>query len=285
MKTLGVIANHDKPRAAAVLADIQKKAAAAGIDLIADPETGALMRNARVVPLADIFGRVDAVMALGGDGTMLKVVREMAGGDTPLIGVNLGALGFMTSVAEDELGHAIECLAADDYRVCGRAMIETEVLRGGRRVSGCRALNEVLVKATSTRIVTLDVSVDGEPLTSYRCDGLMVATPTGSTGHSLSAGGPIVMPGTNVLVISVICPHTLSARPLVVSGRSRVLVETSKNKDPLTVSIDGQTGQALEFGDSVLVRGADRSIHFIHLPEYSYFGVLRQKLGWCGSAV
>lgn len=285
MKTLGVIANCSKARAAVVLAEIEKRADAAGIRLVADPETGSLTRSADVVPATEVFDRSDAVMALGGDGTMLKVVRELAERNKPLIGVNIGSLGFMTSVAEDEIAHAVECLAADNYNVAERSMIESTIMRNGAGIGNYCAVNEVLVKATSSRIVTLDLAVDGENVTSYRCDGLMISTPTGSTGHSLSAGGPIIMPGTDVFVISVICPHTLSARPLVVPNRSRMTLETAAEQDPLMISIDGQIGQPLEHGDSVLVKKADRSVRFIHLPDHSYFAVLRQKLNWRGSAV
>jgi NAD+ kinase len=209
----------------------------------------------------------------------------MDGRDKPLIGVNIGALGFMTSVAEDELARAVRCLAADDYRISNRTMIESSIQRNGRSVADYWALNEVLVKAVSSRIVTVDVSIDDEVVTSYRCDGLMISTPTGSTGHSLSAGGPIIMPGTQVFAISVICPHTLSNRPLVVSDRSRILLQTAISKDPLLVSIDGQIGQDLRHGDSVLVRRSDRNVRFIHLPGHSDFAVLRQKLNWSGSAL
>ena len=216
---------------------------------------------------------------------MLKVVRALAGRDRPLIGVNIGSLGFMTSVAEDELARAIESLAADDYHISDRAIIESTIIRDERPVISYCALNEVLIKGTSSRIVTLDVNIDGENVTSYRCDGLMISTPTGSTGHSLSVGGPIIMPGTDVFVISVICPHTLSTRPLVVPNRSQIMLVPSEAEEPLLVSADGQIGQTLELGESVLVRKADRNVRFIHLPGHSYFAVLRQKLNWRGSAV
>lgn len=286
MNTLGIMANCRKPRTAAILAELETMCREAGLALVADQETSTLLRSAAVAEPAAMFDSVDAVMALGGDGTMLKVARDLAGRDKPVIGVNSGALGFLTSVSEEELARAVKCLATDSYDVAERAVVESVILRQGVEVGRYRALNEVVVgRWDSLRVVMLDVAIDDGEVTSYHCDGLMISTPTGSTGHSLSAGGPIVMPETGVFVISVICPHTLSTRPLVVPDGSTIAVGTATNSETLIISVDGQASQRLEQGDRILSKKATKGVRFIHLPGHSYFAVLRQKLHWRGSAV
>ena len=286
MKTLGVIANCTKQRAGQVLAALAAEAARAGLALVSDPATHALLRTGTVTPAADMPATVDAIMALGGDGTMLRVVRELDYPDRPLIGLNIGGLGFMTSVSEDELAVAVDCLVRDDFKISRRSVIEAIVERGTDIIGRYRALNEITVKReTSSRVVLLDVSVDQEDVTAYLCDGLLVSTPTGSTGHSLSAGGPILMPGANVFVISVICPHTLSSRPVVVPDHVEIVIDTTRNGGELRVTADGQVGQAIAQGDHIHLRQAASPVQLIQLPRHSYFSVMRQKLGWRGSAM
>jgi NAD+ kinase len=286
MKTLGVIANCTKERAGVVLKALADQAARAGLDLVADPATHALLGAGTVAPTPEIPAAVDAIMALGGDGTMLRVTRELGYPDKPVVGVNIGGLGFMTSVAEEELALAIDCLVRDDFRISRRSVIEAIIERGTDEVGRYRALNEITIKReASSRVVLLDVSVDQEDVTAYLCDGLLVSTPTGSTGHSLSAGGPILMPEANVFVISVICPHTLSSRPLVVPDDVEIVVDTTRNEGELRVAADGQVGQAIAHGDHIHIRQAKSPVQLIRLPGRSYFSVLRQKLGWRGSAM
>lgn len=286
MKTVGVIANCHKARAAAVLERVCSRAGELGLTILADAETSALLGSGTGIDREAVIEQSDVIMALGGDGTMLRAVRELAGRDTPVIGVNIGGLGFLTSVAEEDLDRALHCLAAGDYLESVRAVAECEVLRDGVTIGAYRALNDVVVtRGHSSRVVTLDVSVDGERVTSYVCDGLILSTPTGSTGHSLSAGGPILPPDTRAFVISLICPHTLVSRPMVVSDHSEIRVVPDGSGGPLGVSVDGQVGQALNAGDVVVVRRSERSVRFLHLPGYSYFDVLRQKLRWSGSTL
>jgi len=286
MKCIGVLANCGKSRAPEVLKRLADMAKRLKLEVITDEETGALLKKCKSLPAAQLCGRVQALMALGGDGTMLRAVRALDGRNKPIIGVNIGSLGFLTSVAEGELGRALQCLAADDYTTSVRAVMEAVVLRNGAEIARFRGLNDVVVSSgQSTRVITLDVSVESEKVTSYICDGLIVSTPTGSTGHSLSAGGPILTPDTQAFVISLICPHTLSSRPLVVPDRSVVSTVVTKSSGELRLTVDGQVGQPLAVGDCVSVRRSRKSVRFIHLPGYSYFGVLRQKLNWRGSTV
>jgi len=286
MKTLGIFANCTKEHAPKVLLRIAEKARARGLTLYADPETGKLLPGVKALPPADLVDAVEAVMALGGDGTMLRAVRQLDGRDKPVIGVNIGGLGFLTSVAEQDLDRAMECLANDTLEYRTHAIAECRVERAGHGVAQYRALNDVVItRGASPRVITLDVSVNNDPVTSYLCDGLIVSTPAGSTGHSLSSGGPILAPGTDAFVISLICPHTLSSRPLVVPDRSEIAVVVADCQGQQTLSVDGQVGQSLSYGDCVKVRRSDRGVRFIHLPGYSYYAVLRQKLHWSGSNV
>ena len=286
MRTLGITANCGKERAPIVLRKVAAKAKELGIELRADRSTAALLGEAECVCVQDGFRGVDAVMALGGDGTVLRAVREMSGRDVPVIGLNIGGLGFLTSVAEEDLERALECLASGGVVYSDMTTIEGTVVRGGKEIARYRGLNEVMIgRGPTSRVVTLTVAIDGDNVTSYVCDGLIVSTPAGSTGHSLSAGGPILTPETPAFVVSLICPHTLSSRPLVVPDGSLISVTAARSPGELLLSVDGQVGQRLLTGDAVQIRRSDKSVRFIHLPGYSYFAVLRQKLHWSGGNV
>jgi len=286
MKRLGIMANCSKPRAADVLRRVVAEAARFGIKLYADPVTARVLGSCEPVPVPGLFDCVDAVVALGGDGTMLRVARAVGARNTPIMGLNIGSLGFLTSVAEDELAQAFHCLANDQFTMSSRTMALCMVERGGRELFRDDALNDVVVgRLKSSRIITLDVAVDNRPVTSYTCDGLIVSTPTGSTGHSLSAGGPIMLPETPVFVVSLICPHTLSSRPVVVPDQSEIEITARESAVELMLTVDGQVEQPLASGDLIRVRKSGHCARFIHLPGYSYFAVLRQKLHWSGSNV
>ncbi|MFT5239826.1 MAG: NAD+ kinase [Candidatus Promineifilaceae bacterium] len=287
VKTIGLFANPQNTRAPDVVARIEKSAAALGMSILADTQTAAMSASAPTLPIAEMPGKVDVLLALGGDGTMLRAVRELNGQDLPVMGLNIGSLGFMTSVAEDSLERAMACLAADQYMTSPRSMIECEVVSSDGDAKTHVGLNDVVMQGVmSSRVVTLNMTIDDEQVASYVCDGLIVATPTGSTGHSLSAGGPIIMPGTRALVVSVICPHSLSARPLVISDDHQLAFTCpDMPKRGVQISIDGQVEQTMGEGDRVFVKRCAQDIRFIHLPDYSYFPVLRQKLGWRGSHV
>lgn len=285
MKNLGVIANCAKERAAFVLMRLRRKAEALGLTLIADMATAGLMGlDSKATPY-DVVQQADVVMVLGGDGSMLRVVRELEGRDTPVIGVNLGALGFMTSVTENDLERALDCLVQGDYTTSQRVMLDCRVLRNAStEVGAYRALNDAVI-ISGARVGTLRMFVDGQEVGDFVCDGLVVSTPTGSTGHSLSAGGPVLMPTAPAFVVTLICPHTLSTRPLVLPNGSRIEIKVVERVVGAKLSVDGQVGQALEIGDVVRVTRSGTGVRFIHLPGYNYFSVLRQKLHWRGSNV
>ena len=284
MKLLGVIANCAKERAAEVLVRLRRKADSLGLTLMPDTATAGLMGlNSSATPY-DVVHQADVVMVLGGDGSMLRAVRELDGRDVPVIGVNLGALGFMTSVTENDLERALDCLVSRNFTTSRRMIMDCAVLREGEQVGVFCALNDAVV-ICGPRVGTLRMSVNGEGVGDFVCDGLIVSTPTGSTGHSLSAGGPVLMPTAPAVVVSLICPHTLSTRPLVLPAESTIDISVVERAVGARLSVDGQVGQPLEIGDVVRISQSPNGVRFIHLPGYSFFSVLRQKLHWRGSNV
>ncbi|MDA0577757.1 MAG: NAD(+)/NADH kinase [Verrucomicrobia bacterium] len=287
MKRLGIIANVTKARATDVLRRIATTSKALGLELCADAATAALAPELGGVADRDGFTGIDAMMALGGDGTMLRAFRSLNGNDVPLIGVNIGSLGFLTSVAEGDLERALTCLAHDEIVFSRRSVAACVAEQGKKEVGRYAGLNDVVIGGGSaTRVITLRVSVGGDPVASYLCDGLIISTPTGSTGHNLSAGGPIMVPETRAFVITPICPHTLSSRPLVVPDDSDIEIQVATAPEAgLNLTVDGQVGHALRANDIVRVHASRTGVRFIHLPGYSYFSVLSQKLGWKGSNV
>lgn len=286
VKNIGVIANCAKASAPGVLELLAANAGKLGLSLVADKQTAGLLPGARVLEADRLAGSVDVLMVLGGDGSMLKAVRLLKGAQVPVIGVNLGSLGFLTSVAEKDLEKALVSLASGEYTVAFRAMADCRISRDGVDVARYSALNEVLIhRGASTRIVTIDMKIGDETGTLCSCDGIVISTPTGSTGHSLSAGGPILHPGGGVFCVSLICPHTLSARPIVVPDTMLISATVIESSGNLVLTVDGQVGNELVPGDVVHVTRAGETVGFVCLRDYSYFSVLRQKLHWRGAVL
>jgi len=286
MKNIGVIVNSAKPRTGDVLPRLVAAASQLGVKLVSCQPTTIHLPGVESVEEGDFSSRVDALIALGGDGTLLKAVRFINQNPMPVLGVNLGRLGFLTSVTESELEKGIEALVKGNYTTSARTMLDARILNANKVERGrIRALNDMVVGwGQSTRIVTLDVSINDEPVTSYRCDGIIVSTPTGSTGHSLSSGGPILHPAAEALILNVICPHTLSARPLVVPDDVQIKIVVRQTGKQLLLSVDGQDGESLCDGDSLVIKKSDHKFNLVHLPGYQYFSVLRKKLNWSGSS-
>ena len=285
MKTIGAVINIHKPEAADTLKRLVAKAKSLHLKLLVTADAAALLHQLKPVSEAELLDQAEALIVLGGDGTMLNAVRLLAGRDIPLLGVNIGSLGFMTSVPEEELENALTVLAAGHCTLETRSLMECCFQPAKGAAITFHALNEVTVGwGASSKMVTLELAVDDEPVTAYACDGMIIATPTGSTGHSLSAGGPLLHPQTAAFVINVICPHTLSTRPLVIADRCVVGIRVSAAPKQLLLSVDGQE-HPLGQDDRIEVRRSPHHVRFAHLPGYSYFAVLRQKLHWRGSSL
>lgn len=285
MKTIGVVANCEKAEAPSVLQRLHAKASTLGLRVVAlGDAAGCLPAECRAAE-GVLPKDIDLMMAVGGDGTMLHAARLVQATATPLLGVNLGFLGFLTSVNQHELEQALEHVVAGRFTLSERMAINCTVWRGAEKLGESRAINDVVVGwGQSSRIITFDVTIDDEPMTSYRCDGLIVATPTGSTAHSLSAGGPIVHPETPALLINVISPHSLTARPVLIPQKHVVGVTVAETSNELLGSVDGQEQYKLRKGDRLVVRSSPGPVRFVQLPGYNYFDVLRQKLNWRGSS-
>ena len=286
MKNIGVIVNTKRPRASHVLDELRAEAECHGFKLYAEDGKMAEALGAEHVPVGVFGATVDLALALGGDGTVLYAARALHGADVPIMGINLGSLGFLTSVGDSEIKQAMEAIAKGTCQVSEREVAHCRIFRNGDLVGERDALNDlVLGWGASSRIVTLGLAIDGEEVGSFMCDGMMVSTPTGSTGHSLSAGGPILQPGMGVFGINVICPHTLSSRPLVVPSESCIEIKVVNAAKELILSIDGQDEFKVEKGWRIEVVRSAHTIKFLQLPGHSYFSVLAQKLHWRGSSL
>jgi NAD+ kinase len=280
---LGVTANFDKSLAPEVLLRLKDLAKEKGIYLYSTGKTAEFLGDCKTLDHAEFVKEIDVLMTLGGDGTLLKAVRALDGEDTPVIGVNLGKLGFMTSATEDTLDKALDCLAQGDYTISQRTMIES---RCGHTDDVWTALNDVVLSwGPSARIANIQLSIDDVLVTTYTCDGLIISTPTGSTGHSLSAGGPIIHPDTPGFVVSVICPHTMSTRPVVIPDKSRIKITIAENSKELVLAVDGRASMTMSPGHELHIRKTETGARFIQLPGYNYFTVLRNKLNWRGSSI
>ena len=284
MKTIGIFANCRKPSAANVLRQAVDQSRKYGLRLAVCDETAKFVSEAEHLAPDAFINKIDVLMAFGGDGTMLNAVRMLNGREIPVLGVNLGSLGFLTSVSQEEVERAFACVARDQFAISRRALAECVVRRSSQEICRYRALNDIVIdRGASLRVVTLNMAIENEEVSSFVCDGLIVSTPTGSTGHALSTGGPILHPESAVFVITLICPHTLSSRPLVIPDNKLIKVEVAKNAGDLMLSIDGQIGEPLKTADQIEIRRSEAHVNFARLPDYSYFYVLRHKLHWRGS--
>src|SRR5271170_4222573 len=235
------------------------------------------------VPRESLGEKVDLLIVLGGDGTLLSAARALHGHDVPILAVNLGALGFLTSVTLDELYPVLEQALAGKHLSSERMMLEAALSHNGVVAERQPALNDAVVtKSALARMLDFDVYVDKNHVGRYRADGLIVATPTGSTAYSLAAGGPIIHPDLHAFVITPICPHMLTNRPLVVPDSSRIEITFTHGDEPVHVTLDGQIGWQLERDDRVVITKSPNRVLLVQPPRKSYFEVLRSKLGWGG---
>lgn len=276
MKAVAVVANMTKPHVAEVAARICTWCRERQIEVWAQ---GELQCGCQVLSPDQPLPPVDLVLVLGGDGTFLSVARRYKDAAVPFLGVNLGQLGFLTEVEVADLESALEKLVAGQFRVEKRSMLSVQVLRRGKVAEETFALNEVTIaKGTLSRIIRLDVSVDQVLIGSYYGDGLIVSTPTGSTGSSLSAGGPIVAPDVQLTIITPICPHTLNARPIVVGQDALINVDLKTDQQDMVLTVDGQYSLVLEYGDRVQVTRSPLETSLIRLQGKNFFDILREKL-------
>ncbi|MEE9153919.1 MAG: NAD(+)/NADH kinase [candidate division NC10 bacterium] len=281
-KRVGIVAKPHRPEARDVLQQLITWLKAKDREVVLDVETAALAGAEETgIAKADLPRMADLVVVLGGDGTLLSVARLVESGEVPILGVNLGGLGFLTEITLDELYPILGLVFAGKYRGSRRMLLQVSVQRGGESIAEHVVLNDaVMTKGALARIVDLAVFVEQEYVTTYRADGLIVCTPTGSTAYGLSAGGPILFPSMRAIILVPICPHTLTDRPLVLPEEVRVQVALESQNEDVYLTLDGQVGFPLRYRDLVEVRRADREITLIVSPKKSYYEILRSKLKW-----
>jgi NAD+ kinase len=282
VKRVGLVAKPDAAQAQRVVLTLIDWLTARGLSVVLEKETAALAPAAPVAAVhkTDLPGQVDALIVLGGDGTLLSMARAVGDLGVPMLGVNLGGLGFLTATTLDEMLPALEALVAGDMAVEERMVLAARLVRGGHVTGEYIALNDVVItKSAMSRIIDLAVSVDGRHATAYRADGLIISTPTGSTAYNLSAGGPILFPTMDAVVITPIAPHTLSNRPIVLPGAQRIDV-TLRVDQEVMLTMDGQVGVPLRERDVVEVQKARARIRLMRFETKDFFSVLRTKLKW-----
>jgi NAD+ kinase len=280
IRTVGIVAKPGSTAAVSVVPRLLEWLESRGIGVRMDDHTARYAGRLDSVPRDQVPDGTELVIVLGGDGTLLAAARALAGRDIPIFPVNLGALGFLTAITVDEIYPELERALRNEYRIAARRMLHCELVREGKTIAQYDALNDVvLTKASLARMIDLETHVDAHFVAMYKADGLIVSTPTGSTAYSLSAGGPIIFPTVDALCITPICPHALTARPVLVPGSSNIkLINLSDDSTFLT--IDGQIGEPLLHRDTVLCRASPKSVKLIRPPKMLFFDVLRSKLKW-----
>ncbi len=258
---------------------------ATGRKLFTEPVTAQLAKFNATVCLnpMQLAREVDLLLVFGGDGTMLRVARDTAGVATPMLGINIGGLGFLTAVPSDHLERALKQIWQGGFKFEKRALLEASVRVNGKTIRE-PALNDIVIgRGEVARLIDLEVDVDGEPLTRYRCDGLIVSSPTGSTAYSLAAGGAVVVPTADVYALTPICPHTLSNRSLIVPLNATIHVKPATKGAATILSADGEVITELTPENIVTIRRSRHAVKLMHLADSSFFEALRRKLQWRGA--
>ncbi len=282
MTRVGIVAKPDAPEARVEVQRLVEWLGRHGVTVAVEKETADLVPHLGLptVRRAELPAHADLLVVLGGDGTLISAARSIGHLGIPILGVNLGGLGFLTATTLDEMLPALEGCLEDRMVIEERMLLATRILRNGQDVGDTLALNDaVIMKSAVSRIINLAVSIEGQFATAYRADGLIISTPTGSTAYTLSAGGPIVFPTMDAIVLTPICSHTLTNRPIVLPGTSRVEV-TVRTTQEVMLSVDGQVGFGLNDQDTIEVGRASSRIRLVRFPQKHFFSVLRAKLKW-----
>jgi NAD+ kinase len=282
---VGILARTDKPQSAALVRSLAEALAARGVEVLLEKNTAALTGSPGVDD-RQLASSCDLLLVLGGDGTILRALHRMHGVAPPIFGINVGSLGFLTGVSGEDWSRAVDSIAAGDFKLSSRTLLRVELERDGRIVETFTGLNDAVVsRGHHSQLIKVEVRIDGEDLSVYHADGLIVATPTGSTAYSMSAGGPLLLPDSACLVITPICPHVLTNRSTVVADTAQLELRLVSPGPGVTVNVDGQ--EIREFGPADLLRvsRAEEKLRLATLPGRTFSGVLREKLKWSGSNV
>jgi NAD+ kinase len=281
IETIGLISKPHTDKGAEVVPTLVSWLGARGLSLRLDLATAAYAGRTGGLPREEVVEGCDLVIVLGGDGTLLSAARAIGGREVPLFAVNLGGLGFLSTIAADDVYRDLKCALRGELRIGRRRMLHCDLLRGDATVYSHEALNDVVVsKSLIARMIDLETHVDAQFVCTYKGDGLVVSTPTGSTAYSLSAGGPIVFPSVSCLSLTPICPHTLTNRPVIVPDSSVIRIRNRSRDEESYLTLDGQVGQPLKQEDLVVCRSSPHVIRLVRPPNQKFFDVLRAKLKW-----
>ncbi len=281
IQTIGIALKSDQPRLGSVVRDIAKWLQDRGVELLLGPDASKAS-GLPGMPRSELAGKVDLMVVLGGDGTLLAVARAIGERAVPILGVNLGTLGYLAEISLDELFPTLEGVLAGDLRVETRMRLDVHAERDGREIGHYLALNDaVIAKTALSRMIDLKAWADDVEVTTYHGDGLIAATPTGSSAYSLSAGGPLLLPGIGAIVLTPICPHALTQRPIVLPETCRVAIEVFDMRGgEVHLTVDGQVGCELQEGDRISVSASNRPLQMLVPADRNRFEVMRNKLRW-----
>jgi NAD+ kinase len=287
MKRLGIVVRDSRPEILASVAEVESWCHSNGITGIADHESAAMVNwTGETITRALLMQGVDAVVTLGGDGTLIGMARFAKGQSPVMIGVNFGRLGFLTEISPPELLGVLDLLRVGKLNTKTRIMLHVAVQRAGKNVFESQAVNDIVIqKGARERLLQLDVAVEQSPLMRLRADGLIFSTPTGSTAYSMAAGGSIIYPSLELVLLTPICPHSLTNRPIILPLDSAFSVTIPDYEGEVFVSADGQIATKVEVGDKIIVSKAHGLVCFARSPHKSYYEILREKLGWGESLV
>jgi NAD+ kinase len=281
IRVVGIMAKPGIPHASAIVPELVQWLESRGLQSRVDEETALYLGRADGLPRAEVPEGAQLVIVLGGDGTLLSAARAVAGRVIPLFPVNLGGLGFLTAITLEQLYPELERALRNEQRIVPRRMLQGELTRQSELVQRYEALNDVVISKTQiARMIDLETHVDSQYVSTFKSDGLIVSTPTGSTAYSLSAGGPIVYPAVAAICITPVCPHTLTNRPVIVPDTSVIEIICLAGDGEAFLTVDGQVGEPLMHGDRLICRSSPHSVHLIRPPKMFFFDVLRQKLKW-----
>lgn len=280
MKKIGIISKPGRPEPQEILEELLPRLRQQGHEAYVDPDTAALLKIEGHTR-AEIASLVDAVIVLGGDGTMLSVSRLVAEKGIPILGVNLGTMGFITEINRDEIYQAVDAMLSDTCIIEERLMLCARIVREGEKIAEYTVLNDVVInKGALARIIDLEALINGVYVTTFKADGLIISTPTGSTAYSLSAGGPILYPTLNSIVLTPICSHTLTNRPIVLPDEFKVEITLKTLSEDVYLTLDGQVGFSLRKDDVIEINKSPFKTRLLIPCARDYFKVLRTKLKW-----
>ncbi len=283
--TLGIITHINKPGATPALRKLLSCLRKSRLPFLLESKTARLIGKEDGLPIARLGERCDLLVAMGGDGTILRVVHQLKKNLPPVFGINLGSLGFLTCLGSEEIPHAVETIRLGNYELSERRLLSATVWHKGRPFS-FEALNDVVMsRGERSQLVKIRVLIDGEPLTNYFADGLIISTPTGSTAYSLSSGGPILLPESRTLVVTPICPHVLTNRSVVVGDHSHISLEPSAPGQEIFVTVDGRDIRKISSTDRLEIRLSERTLPLARPSDRPFSEILRLKLKWSGSNV